>query len=181
MVPLPNETVEEILSSIATAGKELDRPGAAEVLVSEIRNSLAELGEGVRGRPRPLVLFVVGHAPGALRDIHAVGTGTFLDELISLAGGENLLADSPIKYPQVSREALIRRPPEVVLMARPVGGWSGSEKEFLTESWSRLVGSPTGEMRVVFLEDPRLTIPGPGVHVAARQIAAVLHPDFAAP
>ncbi len=45
----------------------------------------------------------------------AIGPRTFLDELISLANGENIVHHSATAYPVLSREEILRRQPDVII------------------------------------------------------------------
>ena len=51
----------------------------------------------------------------SLKPIVAVGPGTFLDELITLANAENIARGSSMAYPLLSREAIMRKHPDVIL------------------------------------------------------------------
>ena len=50
---------------------------------------------------------------GIDHDLIAVGRGSYLNELIGLAGGENILADTTVPYPKANMEEIIRRNPDV--------------------------------------------------------------------
>ena len=62
------------------------------------------------------------------RPLITIGAGSFLNELIDLAGGLNIFSDSEKDYPIVQQEEVIRRNPEVILVLHPVAvnnrtGW----------------------------------------------------------
>jgi iron complex transport system substrate-binding protein len=46
----------------------------------------------------------------------AVGARTFLNELVTAAGGDNLAAASGLTYPSLSREMVLTEDPEVMLI-----------------------------------------------------------------
>ena len=54
-----------------------------------------------------------------MRDLYAVGEGTFLDELLTIAGGVNIVQNAPALYPKVSREFIISNSPEVIIISAP--------------------------------------------------------------
>jgi len=175
VVALPNETLAEIHAGIQKLGEELGATAKAGELVAESLADIEALSVELRDRPRPSVLFVVGHTPGSLRDIIAAGPRTFLDELMGAAGATNRMGGASSRYPQVSREALIREPPDVILMASPPGGWRKDEKEYLRKAWMEMVGPAFASTRVEFIDDPMVTIPGPDVARSARQLARLIH------
>jgi iron complex transport system substrate-binding protein len=179
VVPLANESLADVYSGIEIMGRELGMEDRAADLVARSREELEALQEELADAARPSVLFVIGHAPGSLRDIHAAGPDTFLDELITIAGGSNHMANAPTRYPVVSRESLIQHPPDLVIMAAPTGGWSDGEQEQLRAQWRTLLGNAGQAVRVEFLDSPELTIPGPLVHRSARLLALLMHPSIA--
>ncbi len=174
VVPLPNESLADIYASIATAGKELGLEEKAGDLIAEIQNDMEQLSREFAGKDRPSILYVIGHTPGSLRNIHAVGPGTFLEELLIAAGGNNHMANSPTSYPQVSREELIQRPPDVILAPTQGDAWSEADAEHMRREWMALLGPSGSRTRVVFLEDSSLSIPGPYVHRSARRLAEAI-------
>ena len=65
--------------------------------------------------------------------IQAAGPASFLGEMITLAGGVNILPSSPIDFPVISSEQIIRGDPDLILVAYPISdlnhvrrrsGWS---------------------------------------------------------
>ena len=60
-------------------------------------------------------MFILGRNPGRLEGLVAVGKGSFLNELISIAGGRNAFADSLVTYPTISREGVARIDPDVIV------------------------------------------------------------------
>ena len=45
-----------------------------------------------------------------------MGPGTFIDEMVTLAGGSNVFGDLSQHYPQVDPEAVVVRDPELVVL-----------------------------------------------------------------
>ena len=78
------------------------------------------------------------------------GPGTFINELMTLAGANNVLASSPIAYPKVSLELVLSSDPDVILdmgdFAHVEGHPMEPEKK-LQELWARYGGSALRENR----------------------------------
>ncbi len=139
VVFLPNSKISDILESIKTLGEQLGVPERAEELVDEIKGGLDELKQK-SPEERPSILYILGHPPGVLREIYAAGPNTFLDEMIEAAGGRNVLYDSEVEYPLVSREVMIRRVPDIVIDTKPDGKWSAKEKGQMRMAWMEYLG-----------------------------------------
>jgi hypothetical protein len=60
--------------------------------------------------PRRRVLVAVGHDP-----LFVAGPGSHLDELLTIAGGENVAHDVGSPYPMVAFESVLERAPEVIV------------------------------------------------------------------
>ena len=113
---------------------------------------------------KPAVLFVVSTAP-----IIAAGEGTFMDELVRLAGGRNAAARFSGRYPRLSVEGLIAARPDVIFVA----GMSGVER-FPPEvtRWKEIPAFRDGA--VFHLDGDIVTRPGPRLVVALERIADAL-------
>ena len=79
----------------------------AAQLVSQMRSRLEGIRQRTAGAPRRSLVFIVGRTPNSLDGLVAVGKGSYLNELIQIAGGVNALAGTAVPYPKVSLEALL--------------------------------------------------------------------------
>ena len=114
--------------------------------------------------PAPRVLFVVSTSP-----IIAAGKGTFLDEIMLLAGGRNAAGAFAGRYPRLSVEDLIRAGPDVILVA----AMSGVE-EFSPDvtRWGEVPAFRDGD--VFSLDGDLVTRPGPRMVAALERVDEVL-------
>ena len=84
----------------------------AASVVASIRGRLDAIRAESQSGPKPTVLLIVGRDPGMLSNLVGVGPGAYLDELIAIAGGRNMLADSKVQYPHISMETVLRADPD---------------------------------------------------------------------
>jgi len=160
-----------------TLGRAVGREAEADRLVARIRLDLAAVALRVAGRPRPKVFLCLGRQIGSLRSLFSTGRGTFLAELLAVAGGENVLADIEQPYPQVSKESLVRRAPDVVIELHPGRVLSEADRQGVLADWKALGTLPAAAQgRVHVLTDDFLLIPGPRMARVAERLASVLHP-----
>ena len=104
------ESVAEIRSMIERLGVLVGQRARADSLVRAIDDSLAAVRSTVAGLPSPRVLYLLSADPPMI-----AGPGTFVDDLIRIAGGENVFADMRQLWPQVSLEEIVRRQPDVII------------------------------------------------------------------
>ena len=67
-------------------------------------------------------MLLLGDSNDPARDLYAVGKGTFLDELLTVAGGENILSSNMAKYPKISKKFIIRKTPDITIKVGPMSG-----------------------------------------------------------
>lgn len=113
---LRNGSLPEMLESIRLLANRMGVQQKGESVIRNIEARLRRVEQKAKasGRPRT-VLFVVGRTPGRLDGLVAVGKGSFLNEVMAMAGGHNVLADAPVAYPRLSLEAVHRLDPDVIV------------------------------------------------------------------
>ncbi|MBV8771951.1 MAG: ABC transporter substrate-binding protein [Deltaproteobacteria bacterium] len=161
-------SVAAIETSIERIGAATRQPGAARELVARIRSRINAVEEKLSSVPSKGVLMVVGHQP-----LVAVGPGTYLDELLTLAHGRNIARPSGQSWPRLSLEYIVALRPEVIL-----DGQMGSDPQVPSRFWSRYPSIPAVRAGRVFgyPDDPTLH-PGPRVADTLELLARLIHPD----
>lgn len=102
-----------------------------------------------------------------------VGPGSFVHDLIELAGGVNVAARAASPYPQLSAEELVRADPEVIVLADADYGVT-PEQVAARPGWSGIAAVRT--KRVYAMSANLVSRPGPRVGEAAEAYAKLLHP-----
>jgi len=110
-----HDSVADVLASITQIGAWTGRQKEAAALVASLRAEIDAVRKQAAAAPRRRVLFLVGRSPGTVQGMVGAGPGTFIDELLRLAGGDNVLAKVPIPYPKVSLEQVLTQDPDVIL------------------------------------------------------------------
>ncbi|MFH1277846.1 MAG: helical backbone metal receptor [Candidatus Eisenbacteria bacterium] len=171
---LPNDTVGDIFASIDSIGRATGSEEAARVLADSLRNALGEVTADPPDRVRR-VMIVVSRTEGSVKDVFVAGPGTYLDELLRRAGGENVFGRSAARYPEPSVEEILHKNPEVILEIRPEGDGAAAETRLARGTWGTLPGLAAVERGNVFvLTGDHLVVPGPRMGETLRDIAAAL-------
>ncbi|MEO1053441.1 MAG: helical backbone metal receptor [Bacteroidota bacterium] len=100
-------TINHALDMMKSLGAILNVPVKANDMVSDIQKRFGELNIGQKKK----ALYFIWREP-----YMAVGCDTFIDEMLSYAGFENLAAHMP-RYPEIAREELFSWSPDVVLLS----------------------------------------------------------------
>ncbi len=160
--------VDEVLDGIGLVGRVTGEDARATILTCELLERVDAVAERVAGAPPPRVFFELSP------ELHTAGPGSFVDDLISRAGGQNVAADAGEEWPQLSAEALIEKDPEVVLLADHEAG-ATPEQVRARPGWQQMSAVKHGRLVPI---DPDLTNrPGPRVVDGLEAIARALHPD----
>jgi iron complex transport system substrate-binding protein len=101
------------------------------------------------------------------------GSGTFIDYIITMAGGVNAAAALEGDYAQISAEELIAVNPEVILLADALYGIT-PESVAGRPGWDVIIAVQTGSIYPI---DPNImSVPGPRLVDALEETARLLHP-----
>ena len=181
VLELDQRTVSDVFRAIERVGQAAGVPERARALEIRIRAGLEEVGRKAAGRPRRRMAFIVGRTPGALEGLIAVGSASYLNELIRMAGGENIFGAVAAPYPRVSLEEILARDPEVIVDMGEMGrasGMSEAEARRAVELWNRYASiTAVRERRVYAVTAALYVVPGPRMADAARELARMLHPE----
>jgi ABC-type Fe3+-hydroxamate transport system substrate-binding protein len=167
--------LDELRNAIHVLGRVLEKEHEADSLWSDIDSSLTDVQQRVSGREVPSVYYDIANPPPI-----TVGAGSYLDSLITIAGGRNVFGDVGAPSPTVTLESIVLRDPEVIL--HPVSGsWNGGVGPGERPQWSSIAAVRSGNVREV--DADLLHRLGPRIGEAARHLATVLHPeiDFTVP
>jgi iron complex transport system substrate-binding protein len=161
-------SVAAIEASIERIGNAVGQQRAARELVGRIRSRLSSIEERLAGARLRHVLMVVGHQP-----LVAVGPGTYLDELLKLAGALNIADSSTQSWPRLSLEYIVASRPDVIL-----DGQMGTDAHAPARFWARYPSIPAvREWRVFGYPDDPTLHPGPRVPQTLELLARLIHPE----
>jgi iron complex transport system substrate-binding protein len=137
---------------------------AALATVDSVRATIARVRVATAALPRPTVFWPLYDQP-----LLATGSGSYLNELIDIAGGRNIYGFMKEPSPRVTFEDLMRRDPDVVLTSPESRARYAADPR-----WQALRAVRDGHLLVV---DTALVLrPGPRLGEAARSLALLLHP-----
>ena len=155
---------------IHVMGAALSRQSTADTLQTALRASLAATQSRAAGRSRRRVFYVVYNDPPM-----TAGPGTFIDQLLDIAGADNVFSDAASNWPTVSLEEVVKRDPDIVVL--PVGEMSAQVGERLkaTAGWRELRAVKND--CVALVDADLVNRPGTNVAVAARRLEVLLHDE----
>ncbi len=167
-VECPIHSLPDVERALRTVGARIGKTAQADRVVAQIERALVA-ARAARPARRPRVLAVIDREAGGLGNLVAVGPGSWVDELLAVVGGENVLAASGVRYPKISLEEVLRAKPEVILdlsYAARAG----------TAAWQTVDVPAVTSGRVVTMSEPFLVAPSPRVQQALEALAKAIAP-----
>lgn len=171
-----NDSVEDIIDTVNFIGGLLGRDEKAGEVAGHIRDSIAAVRKKTEALPRTKTLFVVGRNPGTLEDIYVIGQNNYINELIEIAGGENVVRNERFSI-KLTREAILTLDPDVIV---EVNHEQPDKEEEILRVWKGLGESrAVRNGRVYILPTTVLLHPSQIIAEGAGVLAGVLHPEIA--
>ncbi|HEU4769136.1 MAG TPA: helical backbone metal receptor [Pyrinomonadaceae bacterium] len=173
---LRGQKLEDALRSIVEIGRATGYEAAATELSKKTEGEIDQVRKTVAGLPRPRVLCVVDRLPGTIRDIYTATKGSYIDELIQIAGGESIAPPGAQGYGKITKEAVLALDPEVIFDM--VQGSKGKFGEDPITVWNELAEVQAVRNRRIYpMSDPTVIHPSQFVGQTARTFARLLHPE----
>lgn len=163
------ETIDEVINTIEKIGILTGNNDKAKEVVEEMKSERDEIISKVKDLGTKRVFYEVYNDP-----LMTAGPGSFIDELITLAGGENIAKDADSPYPQYDVEKLIEKNPEVYLIPND----STTTLETLKERPGFENIDAIKNSQVYSLDANIVSRPGPRIIEGLKEIAKAIHPEI---
>jgi len=151
-------------ADIAKFGVYFGDPRAASKVVERMQSVLSQVQKKVRGRAKPTVFDIIWSKP-----LMTAGRGTFIANLIELAGGRDIAADAA-PYSAYPLEKLLAKNPQIIL--------TGDHNVQSVYDSLRGLGLTAVTARRVYGTSEDLTVrPGPRLADGLLSIAKIIHPE----
>ncbi len=145
----------------------------ADKVINNIENRIVILNSEFRNLNKPKVLWVVQTEP-----LRVASSKTFINDILEIAGGTNIIGQTLMQYPQINEEILLANPPEVVIQSA-MGQNSITEQQKDAEKfWAKYVSLPAVKNGRIYVVDSDLVLRlGPRLPQGIEAIARILHPE----
>lgn len=163
-VECPMHDLPDVKAALHTIGARLDRAAAADTEIAAIDKALDDAAAHKPAR-HPKVLAVIDREPNGLGSMTAAGPGSWLDELLAVVGGDNVLAAGGARYAKISAEEVLRTQPDVIL---------DLSHDADLAAWNGLDVPAVRDHRVRALADDPLQHPSPRVAAALAALATAI-------
>ncbi len=166
--------LDEMYANLQTLAKLTGHEDEADALIASLRERVEAVDAALEGvDDAPLVFYELDATDPA--NPYTGGPGTFIDQLITRAGGRNVGAALEGAWAQISVEALLEQDPDMILLADALYGTT-PESVAARAGWDALTA--VQEERVYPFDPYLLSVPGPRLVDGLEALAVMLHPDI---
>jgi iron complex transport system substrate-binding protein len=172
VLALEAKTAAGIPDLIELAGRASGRGEEGRTLAENLRRGMESIAAKTRSlaeKDRPRVYYELWHDP-----LMSVGPGSYLHDLIVLAGGANIMGGAKSAYPQASAEAIIKSDPQFIVYCH---GAQRKEEIASRPGWAKLSAVKGGKI-LLFPDENVFMRAGPRIGQALRDLALILHPEL---
>ncbi len=164
---LPSGGLGDVIDNIRTLGALLGTTAAAEAAADSLEQEIAALRAATKAlAEKPLVLFLIGD-----ETLYAFGQGSYIHDIIALAGGRSATAEFETRAPVLSEEFVLTARPDIIVGAFGED-YDAQQLLALHPTWRDLPAVRAGR---VYSLDPDLFLrPGPRLVEGARRLAQLL-------
>ena len=143
-------------------------------MTAAMRSRMAEISGRTEHLPRIRVLYVINSQP-----LITVGPGSYIHQMIGLAGGTNIASGAETPYPRLTMETVLKEDPEVLIF--PMGSVETVPRREQQEwrRWTTLTAVQQNRLREVSAD--ALNRPGPRVMDGLEELVRVIHPEALSP
>lgn len=174
VVVLHPNNLAGVISDIQLVGKITGKIPEAEALANDLTQRIQDVKNKVQTLSQPLV-YVEYYFNGGY---HSVGSKSFINELISSAGGTNVFGEIEDDYLSTSTEGVIQANPEIILISQgDMSKACGLTPDVVKQrtGWENILALQNDK---IFTIDEDLMIrPGPRIVEGLEAIARIIHPE----
>lgn len=166
-------TVEDLFTAIPAVGAATGRSRQAEQVLGGMKARMATIREAVTGKDRVRVLWVVQRDP-----LRVAGRSTFINELIELAGGENVIGPTLHMYPPIGGEQIVASAPQVIIEPAMTGGDLPEQHVKAISYWGKYTTVPAvANGRLYVIDGDLVSRLSPRLGEGIEAIAKCLRPE----
>ncbi|WP_431223733.1 vitamin B12 ABC transporter substrate-binding protein BtuF [Serratia sp. L9] len=153
------KNIDEIAQSLDALAQYSPHPEQAHQAAKDLRQQMAELKSRYASNTPRRVLLQFGTQP-----LFTSSAATLQSQVLSLCGAENIFAESRVPWPQVSREQVLVRQPQAIVIA-------GGEQQInnVKAFWA-----PQLQVPVIALDEDWFNRAGPRIMLAAQSLCSQL-------
>ncbi len=174
VVGAPTTTFDTVIGDIALVGRATGTDTQAKTITDAMKQKLEAVKAKVASaKTKPKVYWELDATDPSKP--YTPGPGSFIDDIIALAGGVNAAANAKSAYAQINAEEIVAANPDIVILSDAAYGIS-VESVKARQGWSAI--GAVKNNRVVPIDDNLVSRPGPRIVDGLETAAKLIHPEL---
>lgn len=171
VLSVDGQNLDEVYKLIRLVGKATGTGEEAEKVISQMEQEKKAVSDKVALLSEKEKLKVwIEVSP----ELYTAGKGSFMDELVTFAGGKNVAGDQE-GWPQVSAEKVVEWNPDVIILMYGAGDKGAIEKVASRKGWQSI--EAVKSKRIVPIDTDMVSRPGPRLTEGLQKVAEAIHPE----
>lgn len=125
--------LRHIAVEIEALGKLTGTEKKAAKLIKDFNRSLDALSEANQHKSKIRFFYQLWSAP-----IRTISTGSWINEMLEICGGQNIINDPNVDYPQISLETVLLNDPQAIIIPSSHGHDNGKLSGLKWEEWPEI-------------------------------------------
>jgi iron complex transport system substrate-binding protein len=167
------KSIDDIFRSIDLLGRATGAEAAAAKLIADMKRAIAEVQQKLGEVSGVRVLYLIDATD--LNNPWTAGPGSFVDYLISMAGGENVASSAPGAWAQLSVEEIVNSDPEIIILPGE-HGTAFTDPAVLEEHPAWRETTAVREGRIFVIDGDLVEGYGPRIVQGLAELAKIIHP-----
>ena len=168
------KTYDDLYQNLDIVGQLTGHIAEAQQLVDSLKARYAAVVDKVKTiSTKPKVFYEIDATDPTKP--YTAGSGTFIDALITLAGGDNIGEVLKDQYGQLSAEELVKQDPDIIILGDALYGVT-VESVGQRAGWESIAA--VKNKAVYTFDDDLVSRPGPRLGDGLEQMAKLLHPEL---
>jgi iron complex transport system substrate-binding protein len=173
-VVLDPKDFEDVFTSIEIIGKATGQDDKAAAIVGDLKARVKDVDDKViklTEDERPKVYYEIWPSP-----ITTAGPGTFVNDIMQRAGGENIAKDAKKAYPQYSQEMIVAKNPDIIIFSHHGSSNQSAEDILNRQGWESIEAIKNN--KVFYVEENLVQRATPRLVDGLEQLAMMMHPEL---
>ena len=173
---VPSRSMDDVFKAMDVIGRATGSEHEAQELAAQTRAKLDEVRARTQNIQRPRVLCIVDRVPGTLRGMYTATEGSFLAQLIEIAGGQSIAPRTESGFGQIGKEAVVALNPDIIIdMVQAAEGKLAEDPQAVWQELGQVRAVRDG--RVYPIRDTLVLHPSQFIGEAAQRFAQIIHPE----
>lgn len=157
-------SIKSIYAKTTLTGQLVGACQGANQRVKTMKDTVSSIKSAVEGRKHPRVLYLMGGG-------YTAGNGTFINKIITAAGGENIATNVGITgYKKISPESVIKQDPQWIVV--------GSDTPTIPNRAAYSETTALKKNQTVVVNSNYISQPAPRVIIPMKKLAKTFHPSL---